>query len=96
MMQTLLSSLSHPNCSNSALTEDDLEVESLMYVWMWLGGFFLRVIKGIYKHVPPKTTKFEVCTVVCPVYNHVNSWLAALVWKQSKCGLVHTKSMILS
>lgn len=46
--------------------------------------------------------------MVCPVYNHVNTWLVVLVWKQSKMliqeeqiALVHTsqwfcKSIILT
>lgn len=55
-------------------------------VWMWLGGFFLRELKGHLKPRPSQTTKFEACTVVCPMYKHVNSWLTALVWRQSQSG----------
>lgn len=78
-------------CCPSRKTKSDLSVRVIKSVracvdvvgWVLFWGNF----KNVYNHVPPKTTNFEVCTVVCPVYNHVRSLLAPLICKQSKsCG----------
>ena len=72
-------------------TKLDLSVRVIKSVRACMGcglvGSFWGNFKNVFNHVPPKTTKFEVCTVVCPVYNHVRSSLAPLVCKQPKsCG----------